>query len=128
MRRRVASLITHVIRLIAGDPKPVQHHKLWLRKPDHPIAPEFTSIHDILRLPNYEEIRQKFRLRAAPLAAEPDPHGSYDRGDAPRRCPCHAHLWDKPQDPHRIILSPLWQRALEKTFRIRLPNPLQLSC
>ena len=128
MRRRVASLINHALRLIAGDPKPVRHHKLWLRRPDFPIAPDFTCIQDILSLPNYQEITRKFRLHIAPLAAEPDPHGCYESGDAPRRCLCHAHLWAKPQDPHRITLSPLWQRALEKTFRIKLPNPLQLAC
>ncbi|MCY4415663.1 MAG: hypothetical protein OXE87_05060, partial [Chloroflexi bacterium] len=128
MRRRVASLITHAIRLIAGDPKPVRHHKLWLRQPDFPIAPDFTSIQDILSLPNYNEITRKFRLHSAPLAAQPDPHGHYAQGDAPRRCLCHAHLWAKPQNPHRITLSPLWRRALEKTFRIKLPNPLQLAC
>ena len=128
MRRRVASLITHALRLIAGDPKPVRHHKLWLRQPDFPIAPDFTCIQDILSLPNYQEITRKFRLHSAPLAAQPDPHGHYAHGEAPRRCLCHADLWAKPQDPHRIILSPLWQRALEKTFRIKLPNPLQLAC
>ena len=128
MRRRVSSLITHAIRLIAGDPVPVRHHKLWLRQPDFPIAPDFTSIQDILSLPNYNEITRKFKLHSAPLAAQPDPHGCYENGDAPRRCACHADLWAKPQDPHRITLSPLWQRALEKTFRIKLPNPLQLAC
>ncbi len=128
MRRRVASLINHAIRLIAGDPKPVRHHKLWLRQPDFPIAPDFTCIQDILSLPNYQEINRKFRLHSAPLAAQPDPHGHYAHGEAPRRCTCHADLWAKPQDPHRIILSPLWQRALEKTFRIKLPTPLQLAC
>ena len=127
MRRRVASLITHALRLIAGDPKPVQHHKLWLRQPDFPIAPDFTCIQDILSLPNYNEITRKFRLHSAPLTAEPDPHGHYAHGEAPRRCLCHAHLWAKPQDPHRITLSPLWQRALEKTFRIKLSTPLQLA-
>ena len=128
MRRRVASLITHARHLIAGKPKPVQHHKLWLRKPDLPEAPDFTSVQDILQLPNFEEIRQKFRLFRAPLAAEPDPHGWYERGDIPRRCRCHAELWEKPQDPHRITLSPLWQRALEKTFRIKLPDAITLRC
>ena len=128
MRRRVSSLITHALRLIAGDPKPVRHHKLWLRQPDFPIAPDFTCIQDILSLPNYNEITRKFRLHSAPLAAEPDPHGHYAHGEAPRRCTCHADLWAKPQDPHRITLSPLWQRALEKTFRIKLPTPLQLAC
>ena len=128
MRRRVASLINHAIRLIAGDPAPVRHHKLWLRQPDFPIAPDFTCIQDILSLPNYNEITRKFRLHSAPLTAEPDPHGHYAQGEAPRRCLCHADLWAKPQNPHRITLSPLWQRALEKTFRIKLPNPLQLAC
>lgn len=128
MRRRVASLITDTRLLIVGRPKPLRHHKLWLRQPDHPADPTFTCIQDILQLPNFEAIRQQFRLFSAPLAAEPDPHRCYDRGDIPRRCQCHAHLWDKPQDPHRITLSPLWRRALENTFRIRLPNHLQLNC
>ena len=92
-----------------------------------PATPDFTSIQDILSLPNYNETSRKFRLHSAPLAAEPDPHGHYARGEAPRRCLCHAHLWAKPQDPHRIALSPLWQRALEKAFRIKLPTPLQLA-
>lgn len=128
MRRRVSSLINDTGLLIAGRPKPVRHHKLWLRQLDLPPPPDFTSVQDILQLPNFEDIRHEFMLFSAPLAAEPDPHGSYDRGDAPRRCLCHAHLWDKPKDPHRITLSPLWRRALEKTFRIRLPNPLHLTC
>ena len=129
MRRRVASLITHARHLIADKPKPVKHHKLWLRKPDFPVAPDFTCVQDILRLPNFEEMRQKFRLFRAPLAAEPDPHGCYDPWrHTPQRCRCHAELWEKPQDPHRITLSPLWQRALEKTFRIKLPDALTLRC
>ncbi len=128
MRRRVASLISHAAALIAGRPKKVVHHKLWLRKPDLPMAPDFTCIQDILSLPNYLEIRQKFRLHQAPLDTYPDPHGSYASGDTPRRCQCHADLWNKPRDPNRITLSPPWRRALEKTFRIRLPNPLQLTC
>ena len=128
MRRRVASLITHAICLIAGDPKPVPHHKLWLRKPDLPVLPDLTCVQDILHLPNFQAIRERFRLHRIALAADLDPHGFYERGDVPRRCPCHAELWNKPRDPHRITLSPLWQRALQKTFRIRLPNQLQLSC
>ena len=128
MRRRVASLINHAVALIAGQPKPVVPHKLWLRKPDLPVLPNLTSIQGILQLPNFEDIRQEFRLFGAPLAADPDPHGFYQRGDIPRRCSCHAELWNKPQDPHRITLSPLWHRALEQTFRIKLPNPLQLTC
>ena len=128
MRRRVASLITHAQRLIAGDPKPVQHNKLWLRKPNLPVLPDLTCVQDIFHLPNYQAIRERFRLQRIALAADPDPHGFYERGDVPRRCPCHAELWNKPRDPHRITLSPLWQRALQKTFRIRLPNQLQLSC
>ena len=128
MRRRVASLIADALRVIAGDPRPVRHHKLWLRRPDFPVAPDFTCIQDILQLPNYGEIRQRFRLFRAPLSAGPDPHGWYARGDIPRRCRCHARLWEQPQDPKHITLSPLWHRALEETFRIKLPSPLQLAC
>ncbi len=85
MRRRVASLISHASALIAGRPKRVVHHKLWLRKPNLPMAPDFTCIQDILSLPNYLEIRQNFRLHQAPLDTYPDPHGWYASGDTPRR-------------------------------------------
>ena len=128
MRRRVASLITHALALIAGRPKRVVRHKLWQRRPDLPAPPDFTSVRDILTLPNYQEISDKFRLRGAGMDTDPDPHGFYERGDRPRRCPCHAELWNKPRNPHRITLSPLWRHALEKTFRIKLPDPLHLTC
>ncbi len=128
MRRRVASLVTDANALIDGAPNPVVHHKRWLRKPDLPAPPDFTSVQDILTLPDFLDIRLKFKLHGVPLAADPDPHGFYARGQTPRRCQCHAELWNKPGDPHRITLSPLWRRALEKTFNIRLPDPLRLAC
>lgn len=127
MRRRVASLIKHAAALIAGRPKPVVHHKLWQRKPNLPVPPDFTRVQDIIRLPNFLDIQQRFGLHSVALAAAPDPHGCYPRGEIPRPCHCHAALWNKPQDPARITLSPPWRSALEKTFRIRLPNPLQLT-
>lgn len=126
LRRRVASLITDVNALIAGNPPLVHYHKLWLRKPDFPVLPQLIYVQQIFALPNFSEIRQKFRLAGIGMDTDPDPHGFYSRGDQPRRCPCHADLWDRPRDEHRITLSPPWRHALEKTFRIRLPNPLIL--
>ena len=126
MRRRVASLVKDVNAVIAGNPPPVHYHKLWQRKPDLPDLPQLTSVQQILALPNFSEIRQKFRLAGVGMDTDPDPHGFYSRGDQPRRCPCHADLWDKTRDPNRITLSPPWRYALEKTFRTRLPNPLIL--
>ena len=127
LRRRVASLIKDVNALISGNPPPVHYHKLELRKPDFPVLPQLTYVQQILALPNYSEIQQKFRLAGVGMDTDPDPHGFYPRGDQPRRCPCHAHLWDKPRNPNRITLSPPWRHALEKTFRIKLPNPLILT-
>ena len=127
LRRRVASLIKAVAALIAGNPKPVRHYKRWQRKPDLPDLPRLTYVRQILSLPNYEDIQDKFHLHHIPLDTDPDPHGFYRRGDAPRPCPCHADLWNRPRDEHRITLSPPWRHALEKTFRVTLPNPLILA-
>ncbi|MYC34474.1 MAG: hypothetical protein F4X64_15020 [Chloroflexi bacterium] len=128
LRRRVAALIKAAAALIAGDPKPVHHHKRWQRDFYLPVAPAFTSIQDILGLPNFQDIRQRFGLHHIALSAMPDPHGWYARGDTPRRCQCHAELWNRPENPNRITLAPPWQKAIEKTFRVKLPNPLHLSC
>ena len=129
LRRRVAAFLTAVAAFVNGQPKPVHYHKLWLRKPDHPRLPNLSAARDILTLPNYAEIRQRFDLSRAPIAAEPDPHGWYAHGEPPRPCPCHQDLWDKYNATavSRITLSPLWRRALEKTFRTKLPDQLQLS-
>ncbi len=128
LRRRVASLIKAVAALIAGNPKPVRHHKRWQRKPDFPDLPRLTHVRQIMSLPNYQDIQDKFHLRRIPMDTDPDPHGHYERGDLPRYCSCHADLWNRPRDEHRITLSPPWRRALEKTLRVTLPNPFILAC
>ena len=128
MRRRAAALIKAAAAIIAGRPKPVHHHKRWQRDLNLPVAPSFTTVRDIIRLPNFLDIRQRFRLHNVAMETDPDPHGFYQRGDVPRRCPCHADLWNRPRDDHRITLSPPWRHALEKTFRLKLPNPLVLTC
>ena len=129
LRRRVAAMLTAVSSLLKGEPKLAHHHKLSLRKRDRPLLPDLAHVSQILNLPNYAEIRSRFRLFSVPLAAEPDPHGCYDRDEPPRPCSCHRHLWDRHNagNPNRITLSPLWRRALEKTFRTRLPDQLQLT-
>ena len=126
LRRRVAPLIKHVNAVISDNPPPVHYHKLWLRKPDLPVLPQLTYVQQILALPNYSEIRRKFRLGGVGMDTDPDPHGFYSRGDQPRRCPCHADLWDQRRNPNRITLSPPWRHTLEKTFRVRLADPLVL--
>ena len=130
LRRRVSAMLTAVASFLKGQPKPVHYHKLSLRKPDRPLLPALRAARDILTLPNYAEIRSRFNLSGAPLAAEPDPHGWYAHGRPPRPCPCHADLWDRhtATAERRISLSPLWRRALEKTFRTKLPDQLQLTC
>ena len=127
MRRRVAALIASVNGILRGEPKPLRYNKLWQRRPDLPTAPNFTHVRDVTTLPNYLDIRERFRLHQIGLAAVPDPHGWYDRGEQPRRCPCHSDLWREPKrEPSHITLSPLWRKALEKTFRIKLPDNHQL--
>ena len=130
LRRRVSSMLSALAAFLNGTPKPVRYHKLYLRKPDRPILPDLTHVRHIITLPNYDEIRNKFNLVGAPVAAEPDPHGAYLRGQPPQRCPCHRDLWNKHEAAAetRFTLSPLWKRALEKTFRTKLPDQLQLTC
>lgn len=123
LRRRVASLIKAANNLISGQANPSARQQR-----SRPAPPDFTCAQDIIRLPNFDDIRDRFGLRSVGLAAAPDPHDCYARGEIPRPCQCHAALWNRPQDPNRITLSPLWQKALEKTFHIRLPNLLQLPC
>ena len=79
LRRRVASLAKDVNAVIAGKgcPPPVHYHKLWQRKPDLPDLPQLTSVQQILALPNFSEIRQKFRLAGVGMDTDPDPHGFY---------------------------------------------------
>ena len=128
MRRRVAALLTDLSAFLKGQPKPVRYHKLFLRQPNRPLLPDLFFVRDIINLPNYDEIRSKFNLHSAPIAADPDPHGWYERGQSPMRCSCHQDLWEKAEarKATRITLSPLWQRALEKTFRAKLPDHLEL--
>ena len=130
LRRRVASMLTAVSAFLKGEPKPVRYHKLWLRKANFPVLPTLNHVRDIMTLPNYDEILSRFNLIGAPMAEEPDPHGSYHRGQPPRRCSCHRDLWNKyaSGNANRFTLSPLWRHALEKTFRTKLPEQLQLAC
>ena len=126
MRRRVASFIIDCAAVIAGQPKPVRPHKRWQRDPNHRRPYAFETTRDILSLPNLDDIKRRFNLTHIPLAALPDPHGWYRYGMTPRPCSCHRELWEFPKDESFIILSPLWRRGLEKTFWIKLPDPLQL--
>ena len=126
MRRRVASFIKDCAAVIAGQPRSVLQHKRWLRHPQLPAAPDFTIVQDILTLPNYEAIRRRFNLLHSLLSARPDPHGWYRQGRTPRPCRRHQELWRQPQDETVITLAPFWRFALEKTFRIKLPDDLQL--
>ena len=128
LRRRVAALIKAAAAIIDGHPKRVHYHKRWQRDADLPIAPTLTHIRDITRLPNFLQIQDRFRLGHIALAAMPDPHNHYSRGDTPRRCQCHPELWNRPEDPNRITLAPPWREALEKTFRMKIPKDLQLAC
>lgn len=123
LRRRVAALIKAAVALIAGQPKPVRHHKRWQRDLYLPVAPDFTSVQDILRLPNFQDIRQRFGLHHIALSAMPDPHGWYARGDTPRRCQCHAELWNRRRTPTASPSRPHGNTPWKKPSASNSPTP-----
>jgi len=124
--RRARNGVARLIRAVAGA------------IPGHPVSgrgrrprprPAPTCVSEIIALPDYREIATAHNLEGAPLARRPDPHGFYGRGETPRPCPCHPVPLSLPDDSAGIELSPLWRRALERTFRTRFPHiiPLHLS-
>ena len=125
LRRRASAFANAANALIVGEPLPIHRHQRYVRKPDEPVAPNFASVHDIITLPDYLEIRNRFRLNDD-FAAKTDPHNWYRMGYEPRPCPCHPKPRNASKNSAYIILSPLWQRALEQTFHIKLPAPLYL--
>ena len=128
MRRRVAALIKAGIAILAGQPQPIRHHQRRLRQPNRTLTPTFATVQDILNLPNYAQIQAQHHLTNTPLAARPDPHGWYEKGFTPPPCPCHPETRGLPKDETTLTLSPLWRQALQQTFRLNLPNNLQLAC
>ena len=82
------------------------------------------SIAEIIALPDYREIAAAHGLVNAPLARRPDPHGFYPRGLTPPPCGCHPENLDLRREPSAIEISPLWKRALERTFRVKLPDTI----
>ncbi|MXZ92632.1 MAG: hypothetical protein F4W95_02080 [Chloroflexi bacterium] len=125
LRRRANSFVKAVDAIVAGEPLPIHQTRRSIRKPDEPAAPHFATVRDITTLPNYLEIRNRFRLNDD-FAAKTDPHGWYQSGRDPRPFPCHPRPRNASKNPDYIILSPLWRRALEKTFHVKLPDPLYL--
>ncbi len=126
LRRRTNSFLKAVNAIVAGEPLPIHQSRRSIRKPDEPILPYFASVQDITTLPNFLEIRQRYRLHNSSFAAKTDPHGWYQSGRDPQPCPCHPRPRNASKNPDYIILSPLWRKALEETFHVRLPNPLHL--
>ena len=84
---------------------------------------------EIIALPDYKETAKAHNLVGAPLSRRPDPHGFYARGETPRECPCHPVPLPLRDDRDTIELSPLWKRALERTFRVPFPDtiPVRLA-
>ena len=126
LRRRADSFVKAVNAIVAGQPLPIHQTRRSIRKPDQPAPPHFASVRDITTLPNFLEIRQRYRLHNSSYAAKTDPHGWYQRGCDPRPCSCHSRPRSLSKNPDYIILSPLWRQALEATFHVKLPNPLHL--
>ncbi len=121
-RNRVAMLVRTVEgalsgRLVTGRAR---------RPPPPPSRPVPRSLAEIMALPDYPEIARAHGLSRSPLARLPDPHNFYARGLTPRPCPCHPADLSHRGDPASIALSPLWQRALERTFHVKFPDTIPL--
>ena len=126
LRRRAAAFLKAANAIIAGQPLPVRPTQRYLRKPHEISPPTFYSVRDITGLPNFAKIRSHFRLPNE-LAAKTDPHGHYEfLRQEPVPCYCHPKPRKITTNSAFITLSPLWRRALEKTFHIKLPTPLPL--
>ena len=126
LRRRAAAFLKAANAIIAGQPLPVRPTQRYLRKPHEITPPTFYSVRDITNLPNFAKIRSHFRLPNE-LAAKTDPHGHYEfLRQEPVPCYCHPKPRKITTNSAFITLSPLWRRALEKTFHIKLPTPLPL--
>ena len=117
---RVSELIRSVEGAIAGRPVTGRGR----RPPRPPSRPAPMTVADIIALPNYRDIAEKHGLIDAPLARRPDPHGFYPRGLTPPPCACHPRRLSRKDDGSTIELSPLWKRALERTFREKYPDTI----
>ena len=122
-RNRIAMLVRSVEgafsgRLVTGRGR---------RPPRPPWRPAPRSVSQIIALPDYREIARAHNLEGAPLAKRPDPHGFYDRGETPPPCPCHPVKLPLREEGDTIELSPLWKRALERTFRTPYPDTIPIS-
>ena len=120
-RNRVAALVRSVEGAIAGRPASGRGRR---NRPPRRPAPNCVS--EIIALPDYHEIAQAHNLVSAPLARRPDPHGFYARGRTPPECPCHPVPLPRRDDRDAIELSPLWKRALERTFRVPFPHTIPI--
>ena len=119
-RNRVAMLVRSIEGAIAG--RPVTGRS---RRPSRPQwRPAPLTVSGIIGLPDYRDIAAKYGLGDAPLARRPDPHGFYPRGLTPPPCGCHPENLDLRREPSSIQLSPLWKRALERTFHTTYPDTI----
>ena len=123
-RNRVSALIRSVEGAIAGRPVTGRGR----RPPRPPWRPMPRSMTDIMALPDYKDIAEAYGLAGSPLARLPDHHDFYARGLTPRPCPCHPADLSRRGDPSSIELSPLWKRALERTFRVKFPDTIPVYC
>lgn len=115
---RVSTMLRQIEGAIAGRPRVAPRRQ---RRP----RPQLNSIRDILALPDFKTIAAIHGLTRDPLAMRPDPHGMYSQGRTPIPCPCHPEPLDLCEEfPQTVTLSPLWRKALEKTFRMKIPAAL----
>ncbi|MDE2787521.1 MAG: hypothetical protein OXL37_12780 [Chloroflexota bacterium] len=119
-RNRVAMLIRSIEGAIAGRPVTGRGR----RPPRPPSQPMPRSMSEIMALPNFNEIARAYDLTRSPLARLPDHHNFYARGLTPGPCPCHPADLTLRGNPSSIELSPLWKRALERTFHVKFPDTI----
>ena len=123
-RTRVSALIRAVERAVAGCPQPAVIRRRDNFRHAPPPRPLPTSMSEILALPDFAEIAAEHKLTGVPLRKLYDPHGAYERGFSPKPCWCHPEPLDVSVERGDVPLSPLWQKALSKTFKRNFPDQL----
>ena len=122
-RTRVSALVRAVERAVAGHPQPAVVRRRDNFRNALP-RPTPTSMSEIIALPDFAEIAATHKLTGVPLRKLYDPHGMYERGISPKPCSCHPEPLDLSQERGDQPLSPLWQKALSKTFNRNFPDQL----
>ena len=123
-RNRASAMVRSVERAVAGCPQPAVIRRRDAFPSAAPPSRMPASVSEIIALPDYARIAAAHGLTGVPLRKLPDPHGMYQRGRSPLPCFCHPEPLDLSLESGDLPLSPLWQKALSKTFHCNVPTQL----